>query len=148
MPNALTDYSESGILTHIFRSTTFSKPSRLAIALCRNVPTDAQTGATIPEVANTFSYDRKDMGAPSDSVWDAVVTNGPGGSGYVTNTSTITFAAANGGDWGWVSGCSVVDSFGYGSGNVLFKGALETPREVRNGDTFSFAPGALRVYAK
>jgi hypothetical protein len=47
---ALSDYLESGLLSHIFRNTAFTRPSQIAIALTSGVPLDSDTGATIPEL--------------------------------------------------------------------------------------------------
>ena len=47
---SLSDYLESGLLHHIFRGESFSKPSKIAIALTSGVPQDSDTGFTIPEL--------------------------------------------------------------------------------------------------
>lgn len=47
---ALSDYLESGLLSHIFRNTAFSRPSTIAIALTSGVPLDSDSGLTIPEL--------------------------------------------------------------------------------------------------
>jgi hypothetical protein len=81
---ALSDYLESGILNHIFRNVTFSKPSNIAIALTSGVPLDSDNGLTIPELpsginrGNNFvstNYKRINLGNPSvvgNNVWNAV----------------------------------------------------------------------------
>ncbi len=71
---ALSDYLESGLLSHIFRNTSFVKPSSIAIALTSGVPIDSHTGATIPELpsgvtrGNNFvstNYARINLGNPA-----------------------------------------------------------------------------------
>jgi len=81
---ALSDYLESQILNHIFRSAFFDKPSGIAIALTSGVPLDYQDGSTIPELPQSVSdgsndiptnYARLDLGVPSgvgDEVWNTV----------------------------------------------------------------------------
>jgi len=81
---ALSDYLESKILNHIFRSSYFEKPSGLAIALTSGVALDYQDGSSIPELPLTISdgtndistnYARIDLGSPSgvgNSVWNEV----------------------------------------------------------------------------
>lgn len=81
---ALSDYLESGLLTHIFRGSTFAKPSTIAIALTSGVPKDSDNGNTIPELpsgvnngANFIStnYARVNLGSPAttgNSVWNSV----------------------------------------------------------------------------
>ncbi|NDG29772.1 hypothetical protein EB118_06720 [bacterium] len=81
---ALSDYLESGILNHIFRNTTFSKPTTISIALTSGVPKDNDTGATIPELPSgialgqnfvTTNYQRLNLGSPAatgTSIWASV----------------------------------------------------------------------------
>jgi len=69
---ALSDYLESGVLNHLFRTTPLSKPSTIAIALTSNVAKDSDDGASIPEIptqSNTGStgYDRVGLGDPSQN---------------------------------------------------------------------------------
>jgi hypothetical protein len=131
MAGSFSDYMESGILSHIFRTNTFNKPTTIAIALCSNVPVDADTGAlsTGKEVANAGSYSRQVL-ATGDANWNFTFTNG---SGNVTNASQISFTAATA-DWGWVSGVAICDSSSYGGGNFIIGGALALPKLVSNGD--------------
>ena len=81
---ALSDYLESGLLNHIFRTASFPKPATIAIALTSGVPTDSQSGSTIPELPSgvqnglnfvTTNYKRIDLGPPSlsgDSSWNSI----------------------------------------------------------------------------
>ena len=81
---ALSDYLESALLNHIFRESSFPKPSSIAIALTSGVPLDSQNGSNIPELpsgvqkgANFVStnYKRLNLGNPSTSgntVWNSV----------------------------------------------------------------------------
>lgn len=81
---ALSDYLESGLLSHIFRNAAFTRPLEIAIALTSGVPLDSHTGSTIPEMAsgaikaNTFvttNYQRVKLFNPATSgnaVWNNV----------------------------------------------------------------------------
>jgi hypothetical protein len=81
---ALSDYLESGLLSHIFRGAPFSKPSNISIALTSGVPKDSDTGATIPELPSgvfkgnvlvSTNYSRVSLGSPTatgDSIWNSV----------------------------------------------------------------------------
>jgi len=71
---ALSDYLESGILTHLFRTEVFSKPENISIALTSGVPQDNDSGSTIPEipvssqldsVSVSTNYNRISLGNPS-----------------------------------------------------------------------------------
>tara|TARA_R110000744_G_scaffold26030_1_gene64234 strand:- start:76 stop:519 length:444 start_codon:yes stop_codon:yes gene_type:complete len=143
--SAMSDYLESGVIDHLLRTITFSKPSNISIALLTNHDAnwllDSKTGVTIPELASANGYARKSLGAPADSTWDLPGTGSP----TTSNTDAAEFAAAAGGDWGHVSGIAIVDSLTHGAGNVLFHGALTTPREVTDGDTFKFNAGDIDI---
>jgi hypothetical protein len=81
---ALSDYLESGLLTHIFKGTSFAKPTQIAIALTSGVPVESDTGFTIPELASgvsrganfvTTNYSRINLGNPStagNTTWNNV----------------------------------------------------------------------------
>ena len=143
--SAMSDYLESGIIDHLLRTITFSKPSNISIALLPNHDAnwalDSKTGITIPELASSNGYARKSLGAPADATWDLPGTGSP----TTQNTAAIEFSAASGGDWGYVSGIAIVDSSTHSQGNVLFHGALTTPRIVTDGDTFKFNAGDIDI---
>ncbi len=81
---ALSDYLESALLNHIFRGSTFPKPSSIAIALTSGVPLDSHTGSTLPEIPSgvakgsnfvTTNYSRLSLGNPAtsgDTIWNNV----------------------------------------------------------------------------
>ena len=81
---ALSDYLESALLNHLFRGSSFPKPSSIAIALTSGVPLDSQTGSSIPELPSgvakgnnfvTTNYRRLSLGNPAASgnnIWNAV----------------------------------------------------------------------------
>src|SRR5574337_453370 len=101
MPNA-SDFVESGVINHIFRSSTFPKPGTIAIALCFKIPLDSDSAATMGELANANNYARANLGAPADATWSAV-TQSAQGSGISTNSNVINFNQNTTADWGWVS---------------------------------------------
>lgn len=140
---AMSDYLESGILHHIFRGQSFPQPATIAVALTTAVPSETQTGATIPELANTGGYARVIVGR-GDSVWN-FITQSTGASGLVDNVSVVAFPVATA-NWGMVSGVVILDSGVYGTGNSLFHAALTTPRDVRTNDTFQFGAGDLDIF--
>lgn len=81
---ALSDYLESGLLSHIFKNAAFPRPSSICIALTSGVPLDSDTGMTIPELPSgiingstfvTTNYKRIDLGSPAlsgDDTWNSV----------------------------------------------------------------------------
>ena len=137
---AMSDYLEGQLINLIFRTATYSKPGTIAIALCTAAPTDASTGATIPEVANSFGYARVTFG-PADANWSAPIA----GDGTTRNVTAITFPQASGGSWGTITYVAVVDSATWGAGNMLFYGALTTPKTIDDQDIFAFAINQLDI---
>lgn len=152
MTTAMSDYLESGLLHHIFKSQVFIKPSKIAIALCSGVPKDSDTGETIPElpsgVNNSFTgYSRIDLGDPStqgDTTWMYEQQDHDYGSGLVKNSGSIVFDKALI-DWGWVSGIAITDMSEYGSGNLLLHSQLSNPRIVYKGDSVKFDVTNLKI---
>lgn len=140
MPN-FSNYGESGVLEHLFRQATLAKPL-ISIALTATVPTETDTGASIDEVPHDFGYARQI--ATGNTVWSAPAQDG-GGSGFISNNSTITFGPNVGTNWGWVSGVAIVDATGDGGGNLIMYGQLVTPKLVSTSDTLSFASGSLVI---
>lgn len=114
---ALSDYLESGILTHIFLSGVFAKPTNVSVALTSGVPVDSDTGATIPELPSGINglstgYARVSLGDPNaGTYWNSIgiddsskfkvyqVKSNPATSGYFyplyINQSTANSASAN-----------------------------------------------------
>jgi hypothetical protein len=81
---ALSDYLESGLLSHIFRNAAFPRPSTIAIALTSGVPLDSNDGTNIPELKSSVqdgdltrstNYSRVNLFNPAtsgDNTWNAV----------------------------------------------------------------------------
>jgi len=115
----MSDYLEGQIRAHIFRTATFTKPTVLAIALCSSAPTDASTGATLPELADAGGYARQALN-PLDTNWSAASAT----DGLTDNVSAITFPAVTVA-WVAITHFAIVTSTTHGAGNVLFWGTLK-----------------------
>jgi len=161
---SLSDYLESGLLHHLFRGETFSKPLNIAVALCSGVPVEScdgnaqYLGGTLPEIPsgdannNDTGYRRINLGNPADlgnAKWNYTLEDHSAGSGLIKNSSSLLFDEGDGSaalvDWGWVSGIAIVDSGEYGTGNLLMYAALENPRVIYTGDTVKFDTSALQI---
>jgi len=136
---AMANYLESSLIQHLFRTGTFTKPTVVAIALCTSAPTDASTGATIPEVSDAGSYARYALN-PLDANWANVTA----GDGTTNNVGAATFTTATG-DWGTISHVAILDNTTHGAGNLFFWGALTASKVVGNGDTFQFSAAQLTI---
>lgn len=126
--SAMSDYLEWQLASHIFGSGTFTKPAVLGIALCSGFPSDAMTGATIPEMANAGAYARQTLNPSSVNWLDPI-----GADGTCYNNVQIDFPTATA-NWGLVSGVAIVTSATYGAGQMLVRGALTTPKVIDSGD--------------
>jgi hypothetical protein len=118
---SLTNYGENALMGHLF-GTAYTPVATVYLALATADPTDAATGASMNEVANTGSYARK------------AITFGAAASRRVTQSGDVAFTAATG-SWGTVTHWALVDSGTYGAGNVLAHGALGTSKSVVSGNT-------------
>jgi hypothetical protein len=80
---ALSDYLESGLLSHIFKNAAFTRPTEIAIALTSGVPVDSNTGKNIPELPSginglSTNYSRMSLGNPAsvgNTVWNNIGTD-------------------------------------------------------------------------
>ena len=125
----MSNYLEAQVFTHIFRTSNYTKPSTIAIALLTAPASDTSTGANITEVANSNNYSRKVFN-PGDANWAV-------SGGQVTNSAVIEFDAASG-NWGTITDIALVDNATYGQGNVLLYGTLTTQKAINNGDILRF----------
>lgn len=140
---ALSDYLSSQLVQHIFRTSTFTKPTTLAVALCTASPSDTSTGnLTGFEVVNAGGYARVAVN-PLDANWNNI-TGGPPSTQTTSNTNAINFATATS-DWGTITYTAICDNSTWGSGNLFFWGALTANKVVLNGDSFSFSAGQLQI---
>ena len=81
---AFSDYLESQLLNHVFRATSFTKPTNISVVLTTGVAQENDTGATLPEVPSgydnggswqTTGYARLSLGSPTNdgtTVWGDV----------------------------------------------------------------------------
>lgn len=128
---SLSDYAELELLDHSL-GTAYTAASTIYLALCTADPTDAATGASMNEAANSGSYAR------------TAITFGAAASRRVTQNATVTFPAATG-SWGTITHWAIVDSNTYGAGNVLAHGSFGSSKSVVSGNTPSVASSEVYV---
>lgn len=121
----------------ILSATAYTAPGTVALALSTAAYSDAATGASMTEVANTGAYAR--VSQTNNTTNFPVV----GANTATANATAFTFTTATG-SWGTILSAYLVDTATYGSGNVLF-GSDITSKTVGTGDTVSVAVGALTL---
>ncbi len=143
--SAMTDFLENKLADHLFRTTTYSQPSVLAVGLFTAAPGETGGGTEV----SGGSYARVQRN-PSDSNWRGTHASTSGASsgtgGVVDNAAVLTFPSPTA-NWGTVSHQGLFDATT--SGNLLIYGALTQSKTVNNGDpapnfpanalTFTFA---------
>jgi len=131
---SFSNYTEDKVLDHIVGKTSFTMPTAY-VSLCTADPTDAGTGASQNECANTNAYARV---TTAGGDWDAA------SGGATANANDITFPEATG-SWGTVTHFALNDSGTHGAGNMLGHGALSASKAIGSGDTPKFAAGYIDI---
>lgn len=129
---SLSNYAENAVLNHLTTNSAYTPAATIYLALATADPTDAGTGASMNEVANSGSYAR------------TAIAFGAAASRRVTQSGAVTFPAASG-SWGTVTHWAIVDSATYGAGNVLAYGAFAASKSIVSGNTPSVASGDVYV---
>lgn len=129
------NYLEKALLDHVLGNSAFTQPAGQFVALCVSAPTDANTGADLPEITHTNGYARQ------AATFGASVA----GSGLATNTNALSFTAAGGAFSGIATHFAVLDNVADGAGNVLYHGPLASSRTFNDGDTGTLAAGDLDI---
>lgn len=127
---------ENKILRHIFGEAVYSALATVYIALYTSDPGEAGSANT-NECTGT-GYARV-----------AVTNNGTSWTvtgNAVTNDNIIDFGTAGAGGWGTVTHFAIVSSAS-GAGDILFSGALTTPKTINAGDPVTFPAGSLSTTA-
>ena len=124
--SGMSTYLANAVINATLRSTSFTSPSTVYLALFLADPTDAGTGAEL----SGASYVRKaiSLSAPS--------------SGVSSNASAITFDEATT-DWGTVTYIGIYDAVT--GGNLLYSDPLTTPQVINTNNIFSIPLAGLTV---
>jgi hypothetical protein len=120
------NYLENALLNATLRATTFTSPTNVYIGLYTSDPTDANTGTEV----SGGSYARQ------------LVTFAAPSNGVVASNANVTFPQATG-DWGVVGWIGILDAST--SGNLLYHTALDSAKDIENGDIFNINTANLTV---
>jgi hypothetical protein len=132
--SGFTDAVEQAILNGFFTDPAWTPPSTLYLALSSTTPTEAGGNFTEPSGG---SYARVSTVAAD---WDAATGTAPATK---ANGAVKTFPTATA---DWVAAANLTHFGIYDAstaGNLLCWGALTVAKPVLNGDTASYAAGAL-----
>lgn len=131
--SAASNYLENKLLDHVLTATSYTAPGTRYLGLFTNTSGNAATNleaGTLTDEVSGGSYTRK------------AVTFAAAASGTSATNATVTFDAATA-NWGTVTHVAVMDNSS--GGNVLFWGAVTTPKTIENGDTFQVSSGNLTI---
>ena len=139
--SAASNYLEEKLLNHTLTATAYTQPAARYLALFTDTAGSIGTigrlelGTLSDEVTTngTNGYIRK-------AVTFAAASN-PGGTS-ATN-ATVTFDACLLVNWGTITHIAIMDAVS--AGNVLFYGAVTTPKTIEVGDTVQVSSGNLTV---
>jgi hypothetical protein len=138
--SAASNYLENKVLDHVLRNSSYTQPTGLWLALFKNTSGNAATNleaGTLTDEISGGSYARKNINVNGTSG-----AFGAASGGVTTNTQTVTFDIATA-NWGTVTHIAIMDAAT--TGNVLFWGAVTTPKTIETGDTFQVTSGNLSV---
>lgn len=127
------DTLEQAILDHVLNDGTYTPPTNWFVALSTTTPTEAGGNFTEP-VGNAYA---RVSTAAAD--WAAASGTAPA---VKDNATAITFPSATG-SWGTVTHFGLFTAAS--GGTVQIWGALTVSQAIGNGQTPSFAIGALDV---
>ena len=114
------NYAESELIKWLLSNQSITRPTAWYIQLHTGDPGEA--GSSNLVTGNAFA--RQAFLATAESV------------GEVKNDGAITFPQASGGNWGLISHVSVWDHIS--AGNCLMKGALNSSKQIDDGDQLVF----------
>jgi len=130
--SAASDYLENAVLDHVLANTAFTQPSTLYLGLF------TESGST---AANLEAGTLTDEISGGDYVRETI-TFDAASAGAADSAATVTFPAATA-NWGEITHVAVLDASS--GGNVLFYGAVTTPKTIESGDTFQVSAGNLTI---
>lgn len=126
--SALSDYAEKLVLDWLMTTGSATRPTTWYVALFTSATNDASGGTEVS--GNGYSRKAVSFAAAAS----------PGGT--TSNTGAVSFTAA-GGNWGTITHIAICDASS--AGNRIWHGELAAPRAVNDGDTLSFAIGAINL---
>lgn len=125
---SLSNYAENKLLDHVFKTTSYTPPTNVYVALSTADP--GESGGTIAEPSGN-GYART-----ACNTWSAAASR------TTSNPGAVTFPAATG-SWGTITHYALYDAST--GGNMLAYGPLTTSNAVVNGNVVTFAIGEIDI---
>ena len=133
--SAASNYLENKVLDHVLTATSFTAPAVRHLALFNNTSGIAAANLEAGTLTDEISTSGTGYGRQT-------VTFAAANQGSSATNVTVTFPAAQA-NWGTVTHVAVMDAGT--AGNVLFYGAVTTPKTIETGDTFQVSSGNLTI---
>ena len=130
MANNLSDYAEVALMDWLMTTNSVTRPTSWYVALFTTATADDGTGT---EVGAGVGYSRQAVTFAS--------TTSP--TGNTSNTNTLTFGPCSTTNWGTITHAAVYNNSS--GGNMLWQGALNSPRTIQVGDSFQIPIGQLTL---
>lgn len=132
--SAASNFLENALLDHVLGGgAAYTRPTTRFLALFTNTSGSAAANleaGTLTDEVSGGSYVRKP------------ITFNAASGGTSASAATVTFDAATA-NWGTITHVAVLDAAT--AGNVLFYGAVTTPKQIEVGDTFQVTAGNLTI---
>ena len=126
----MSSYLAKALLNQVFRNTTYTRPSKVFIALYISNPTASDTGQEV--TGGDYIRQEASFSAPVAA----------SGAQVIKNSGEVAFPVASA-DWGLVTHIGIRDAAT--DGNLLYFGSLANPRTILTGDILKFAPNKLEL---
>ena len=148
----MSDFLENKVIDWLFRAQAIgitgataaagTGPANLYVGLLTAAPNDAGGGTEVSggNYARVTVASSMANWAGTQSAGSTTASSGTGGQ--TSNNGAVSFPTPNA-TWGSVTHFGIYDAAT--TGNLLFHAALTDPKTINNGDSVSFAAGALTV---
>ncbi|WP_060788902.1 phage tail fiber protein [Geobacillus zalihae] len=124
--SAISNYLENALINAVLRNIPYTSPAAVYLALYTSDPTDDNTGTEV--TGGSYQRQKITFGAPN--------------GGMVSNSNEILFPVATA-NWGTVTHIGILDAAT--GGNLLFYGAVTTPKTISTNDQLKINAGDISI---
>lgn len=140
----MSNYLADKLLNQAFRNTAYTPPTKVYLALYTSNPTAADTGQEV----SGGGYTRKEVALGSPTSENYTIYDDKTGQQVTVSKRTIKNSVdiimpTASADWGQVTHLGIRDAAT--GGNLLYFGALETPRSILTNDIFKVLTGQIAL---